>query len=81
LSADEKSRSCPEWHGREDGLKSFLSKLRLLRNRGSARASMPPEVISHLDAAIEILENAHTLQMAGMDLIGAGKPDAAVPKL
>jgi hypothetical protein len=26
---------------------------------------MPPEVISHLDAAIEILDNANALQAAG----------------
>ena len=39
------------------GLKSCLSKLRLLRNRAAGLASMPPEVISCLDRAIEILKN------------------------
>jgi hypothetical protein len=39
--------------------------------RGSQLASVPPEVISHLDAAIEILKNARTLQVAGIDLIGS----------
>ena len=38
-------------------MKSFLSKLRLLRTRGSALASMPPDVISYLDAAIGILKS------------------------
>jgi hypothetical protein len=64
----------------EDALKSFLSKLRLLRKHGSALASMPPEVISHLDAAIDILKNAHTLQLAGINLIGARKRTPLVPK-
>jgi len=49
-------------------LKSFLSKLRSLRMRGAQLASMPPEAIGHLDAAIEILNNASTLQLARLDL-------------
>ena len=48
--------------GIASGLKSFLSKLRFLRMRGDALASMPPEVITHLDTAIEILKNDHELQ-------------------
>ena len=45
--------------GKKDdtGLKSFLSKLRLLRTRGSQLASMPAEVIAHLDTAIGLLKN------------------------
>ena len=41
------------------GLKSYLSKLRLLRKRATELASMPPEVIAYLDQAIEILKNDH----------------------
>jgi len=41
------------------GLKAYLSKLRLLRKRAAGLASMPPEVISCLDRAIEILKNDH----------------------
>ena len=52
--------------GNETGVKSFLSKLRLLRTRGAQLASMPPEVIAHLDAAIGLLKNAVPLQQAGL---------------
>ena len=48
--------------GTADALKSFLSKLRFLRKRGGALASMPPEVITHLDEAIGVLKNDHELQ-------------------
>ncbi len=56
-----------------DALKSFLAKLRLLRMRGSQLTSMPGEVISHLDAAIDILKNARPVQMAGLHLIDRDK--------
>ena len=62
-------------HGRQPGdesLKSFLSKLRFLRMRGAQLKSMPPEVISDLDAAIEILKNAMTLHRAKVTLKDAG---------
>jgi len=45
-------------HSKEQGLKSFLSKVRNLRMRGSQLASMPPEAIKTLDATIEIIQNA-----------------------
>ncbi len=54
-----------------DGLKSCLSKLRLLRRRGAQLASMPPEAISKIDAAVEIIENAIAIQGAGAQLTGA----------
>jgi hypothetical protein len=57
----------------EDALKSYLSRLRLLRRRGAELASMPREVIAHLDAAIEILKNDHTLHAAGLHVIRGGK--------
>lgn len=44
-------------HDTVEGLKSYLSKLRLLRKRGAELATMPPEAIAHLDAAIEIIKN------------------------
>ncbi len=56
-----------------DPLKSFLAKLRLLRMRGSQLTSMPSEVISHLDAAIDILKNARPLQIAGLNLVDRAK--------
>ena len=55
-----------------ESLKSFLSKLRLLRRRSAELKPMPPEVISHLDAAIAILGNARTLQVAGLNLVETG---------
>jgi hypothetical protein len=50
-------------------LEAYLSRLRYLRKRGAELASMPREVIEHLDAAIEILKNAHTLVAAGLHLV------------
>ena len=48
--------------GKTDALKSFLSKLRFLRMRGSQVESIPEEAISKLDAAIDIIRNALELQ-------------------
>ena len=48
-------------HDAGDGLKSFLSKLRLLRRNGAQLAKMPVEVLTHLDAAIGILTNDQPL--------------------
>jgi len=59
-------------HGSKDGLKAFLSKLRLLRKRGAELASMPPEVISYLDSAIEVLKNDGTVKTAGLHLLDVG---------
>ena len=53
------------------GLKSYLSKLRLLRRRAAELASMPPEVISYLDKAIEILNNDHATASVGQASSGA----------
>ena len=39
--------------------------------RGSQLKSMPPEVISDLDAAIDTLKNAMTPNLAGVYLIDA----------
>ena len=41
----------------KDSLATFTSSLRNLRYKGAKLATMPPEVITHLDAAIEILKN------------------------
>ncbi len=43
--------------GGGQGLKSFLSRLRLLRQQGARVKDMPAEVIADLDAAIAILAN------------------------
>jgi len=50
-----------------DSLKSFLSKLRNIRMRASQLACMPPEVVTHLDAAIAILKNESMLAQCGID--------------
>lgn len=55
----------------EEGLKSFLSKLRSLRRRGAQMASMPPEAIAKMDAAIEVIQNAIIVQRAGVEVAGA----------
>lgn len=51
-----------------DALKSFLSKLRNLRRRGARLQEVPAEAISKLDAAIEVIQNAMTIQKAGAGL-------------
>ena len=51
-------------HDEGDGLRAFLSKLRLLRKRGAELASMPAEVITDLDAAIAVLDRAKVFQTA-----------------
>jgi hypothetical protein len=57
----------------EDSLKSYISKLRNLRMRASQLASMPAEVITHLDAAIDILKNAQPLAKCGINDINFGQ--------
>ena len=67
-------------HDEDDGLRAFLSKLRFLRMRGAELASMPPEVIANLDAAIAVLNNAHAFQNLSFRLLhlsGKRSPRAA----
>ena len=45
-------------------LKAYLSALRQIRRRGEDLASVPAEVLSHLDSAIEILANHRPLSLA-----------------
>ena len=52
--------------GTEKGLKSFLSKVRLLRRRGSQLASMPAGAVKCLDEAIEIIENSLAVDGSGL---------------
>jgi hypothetical protein len=47
-----------------DGLKSFLSKVRVLRNRGSVLKNMPTEAITLMDELIEVIDNALHAQPA-----------------
>jgi hypothetical protein len=56
-------------HGPGDGLKAFLTNLQRLRSRGAELATLPPEVMPHLDAAIDLLCNARTLDLAGIQLM------------
>ncbi len=51
----------------QSSFKSVISKLRLLRGRTAELANIPPEVIQHLDAAIQILVNDSALKVAGLD--------------
>jgi hypothetical protein len=74
-----------EWRRRgrpaDDALKSYLSKLRFLRMRGSQLASLPAEVLTHLDAAIEALKNAVALRLVGIDLsesVAGGRGGVAI---
>ncbi len=60
------------------GLKSYLSKLRLLRKRGAELASMPPDVIVYLDKAIEILKNDAVTSSSG--LASSGSKTKVAPK-
>jgi hypothetical protein len=48
----------------EGGLKTLISKLRLVRRRAAALSNLPPEALEHLDAAIEILANDKALRVA-----------------
>ena len=47
-----------------DGLKSFLSKVRVLRNRGSVLKNMPAEAITLMDKLIKIIDSALDAQPA-----------------
>ena len=47
-----------------EGLKTFLSKMRLMRKRGSALKNMPTEVIKLMDELIEMIDNALDTQPA-----------------
>lgn len=51
---------------KEQSLKSFLSKFRLLRKRCAEVKSMPAEAITHVELAIDIIKNAMALQKAGL---------------
>ena len=52
-----------------NGLKSLVSAVRTVRNRAKKLAICPPEAISHLDAAVEILSNDNALKVAGIDIM------------
>ena len=56
-----KKTANPQWR------KAYLSKLRALRSDGAKLAGMPAEVITHLEAAINILSHATVLSLAGME--------------
>ena len=51
------------------GLKQVISRLRLVRKRAAALANMSPEVLAHLDAAIQILVNDNALKVARLDSV------------
>ena len=68
LDGSLRQKELDPWHRKgqtgEKGLKSFLSSVRALRKRGVALASMPAEAITHLAAAIEIIQNTLAAQSA-----------------
>ena len=45
-----------------DGLETFLTKLRLMRKRGSDLKNMPEEAVKLMDSLIEMIRNAVTAQ-------------------
>ena len=45
-----------------DGLKSFLSKVRLMRKRGSVLKNMPADAIKLMDELIQVIDNALDVQ-------------------
>lgn len=66
-----------KWRGKseqgKDTVKDFLARLTKLRTRGAALSKMPPEVITYLDSAIQILRNHNTLAKYTIDLWGTEK--------
>lgn len=66
---------------KEKSLKSFLSALRSLLRRGAKLVQLPHEVITHLEAAIGILENQNTLQVAGMVVLDTWDNSANQPEI
>jgi len=60
LKDGELDRWRRQGRGTDTSMKSFLSKLRLLRRRGARLADMPPEAIADLDAAINVIDKAVT---------------------
>lgn len=55
----------------DTGLKGAISKLRLARKRIGELANISPEVLSHIDAAIQILVNDSALKVARLDDFGS----------
>ena len=49
-------------------LRTLLAKLCSLRRNSARLKSIPPEVISKLDGAIEVVENAMVAHKAGVDV-------------
>ena len=49
------------------GLKQVISRLRLIRKRAAELANLSPEVLAHLDAAIQIMVNDDALIVAKLD--------------
>jgi len=52
----------------KDGVRAFLSALRALIRRGLKLAGIPPQAIEHLQAAVGILENQKSVEVAELEL-------------
>ena len=55
----------------KDQFAGFLKTLRELRKKAARIAGMPPEAISHLDAAINLAGNEKALKVAGLRMTSA----------
>lgn len=78
LQDGEATRAVRKGSKASDSLSKFLSQLRHLRRSGAALTGMPPEVISHLDTAIDILQNEHAAAVAGLHRIPVTMDSAAM---
>ena len=50
----------------ENALTVFLSSLQALRKKAGKVSGIPPEVLSHLDAAISVAHHEKILKVAGI---------------
>lgn len=55
----------------KDQFAGFLKTLRGLRKKADGIAGMPPEAVSHLDAAINLVGNEKALKVAGLRMTAA----------
>lgn len=55
----------------QNSLKGLVSRIRLIRKRANELANCPPEVITYLDAAIDLLNNENAVKVAGLDAFDA----------
>ena len=64
LRQDEMEAFRREGRSAKDQLASFLADLQGLRKKGAKVAELPPEVLAHLDSAINLVSHEKTLKVA-----------------